>query len=126
MELDRADVVKVPMECEEAAMCLVVPHLNLVIVTSRDEERLGLVEVNAADGAVVLVEAVEERAHAVVPHLDDPAVEAGEDPWAARVEGEALDPVALGLELGQHLARRPPPPPWMDGRPSSSPATGPS
>jgi hypothetical protein len=68
------------------------------------------VEVDAAHGPVVLVEAVEEGAHAVVPHLDDPAVEAGEDPWAARVEGEPLDAVALGLELGQHLGaalRRP-------------------
>jgi hypothetical protein len=37
-------------------------------------------------------------------------VEAGEDPWPARVEGEPLDAVALGLELGQHLGaalRRP-------------------
>jgi hypothetical protein len=61
------------------------------------------VEVDAPDGPVVLVEAVEEGAHAVVPHLDDAAVEAGQDPWAARVEGKALDPVALGLELGEHL-----------------------
>jgi hypothetical protein len=68
------------------------------------------VEVYAAHGPVVLVESVEECAHAVVPHLDDPAVEAGEDPWPARVEGEPLDAVALGLELGQHLGaalRRP-------------------
>ena len=60
-------------------------------------------EVDAANRPVVLVEAVEEGAHAVVPHLDDAAVEAGQDPWAARVEGEALDPVAFGLELGEHL-----------------------
>ena len=71
--------------------------------TSGHEERLRVVEVDAPDGPVVLVEAVEEGAHAVVPHLDDAAVEAGQDPWAARVEGEALDPVALGLELGEHL-----------------------
>ena len=58
---------------------------------------------HAADGAVVLVEAVEEGAHAVVPHLDHPAVEAGEDPWPPRVEAQALHPVALRLELGQHL-----------------------
>jgi hypothetical protein len=33
MELDRADVVKVAMEREEAAVCLVVSHLDLVIIT---------------------------------------------------------------------------------------------
>ena len=59
-------------------------------------------EVDSADGPVVLVEAVEEGAHAVVPHLDHPAVEARQDPWPPRVEGQALDPVALGLELGEH------------------------
>ena len=57
---------------------------------------------DSADGPVVLVEAVEEGAHAVVPHLDHPAVEARQDPWPPRVEGQALDPVALGLELGEH------------------------
>jgi hypothetical protein len=37
-------------------------------------------------------------------------VEARQDPWAERVEGEALDPVALGFELGEHL-----PPPSAEG-----------
>jgi hypothetical protein len=78
--------------------------------TSGHEERLRGVKVDAPDGPVVLVEAVEEGAHAVVPHLNDSAMEAGQDPWAARVEGEALDPVALGLELGEHL----PPPPFEE------------
>lgn len=64
---------------------------------------------DAADGAVVLVEAVEEGAHAVVPHLDHPAVEAGQDPWPPRVEAQPLHPVALRLELGQHLRLALPP-----------------
>lgn len=59
-------------------------------------------EVHAADGPVVLVEAVEQRAHPVVPELDDAVVQRGEDPGPHRVEGEALHPVRLGLELGQH------------------------
>jgi hypothetical protein len=37
-------------------------------------------------------------------------VEAGEDPWPPRVEAQALHPVALGLELGQHLPPASPPP----------------
>jgi hypothetical protein len=39
MELDRADVVKVAMEREEAAVRLVVPHLDLVIVTCNSAKR---------------------------------------------------------------------------------------
>ena len=70
--------------------------------TSGHEERLRGVEVDAPDGPVVLVEAVEEGAHAVVPHLDHPAVETRQDPWPTRVETQALHPVALRLELGQH------------------------
>jgi hypothetical protein len=33
MELHSTNVVKVPMKREEAAMCLVIPYLNLVIIT---------------------------------------------------------------------------------------------
>lgn len=57
---------------------------------------------DAANRPVVLVEAVEEGTHAVVPHLDHPAVETRQDPWPTRVETQALHPVALRLELGQH------------------------
>ena len=52
---------------------------------------------------VMLVEAVDERAHAVVPQLHDAIVETAKYPRAARMKRESLDPVALGLELGQHL-----------------------
>ena len=33
MELHRANVVKVAVECEEAEVGLVVPHLDFVIIT---------------------------------------------------------------------------------------------
>jgi hypothetical protein len=39
MELDCADVVKVAMEREEAAVRLVVPHLDLVIITCNAKQR---------------------------------------------------------------------------------------
>jgi hypothetical protein len=62
------------------------------------------VEVYATDGSIVLVEAVEEGAHAIVPHLDHPAVESRQDPWPPWVEAQALHSVALRLELSQHPA----------------------
>lgn len=55
-----------------------------------------------ADGAIVLVEAINEGPHAVVPELDHATVKAGEDPWTLAVEAQALHPVALCLELRQH------------------------
>ncbi|KAK7301399.1 hypothetical protein RJT34_12262 [Clitoria ternatea] len=82
-------------------MELVVPYLDLVVVTAaRDEEWLGFIEVNAADGALVLVDVVGQSFDAVVTQLDDPVVETGEDPWALGVEGKTLHPVALGFEFG--------------------------
>lgn len=65
--------------------------------TSGDEQGLRLVEVHAAHWAVVLIEAIDERAHAVVPQLDHPAVQRRQDPWALGVERQALDAVRLGL-----------------------------
>lgn len=90
---------------KQTSVSFVIPHLDLVIISSGHEERLCDVEVDAPDGPVMLVEAVDECPHPVVPQLDDAAVEAGEDPWPLAVEAEALDSVALGLELCQHRVR---------------------
>jgi hypothetical protein len=62
-------------------------------VTSGDEEGLRLMEVDTADRTVVLVEAVDEGSHAVVPQLDHAAVQGCQDPWPLGVEGQALDAV---------------------------------
>ncbi len=78
------------------------PHLDLVVVPARDEKRLLVVEADAPDRPLVLVKLLEEGAHAVVPQLDDAVVQRGQDPGSLRVEGQALHPGGLGLELGQH------------------------
>lgn len=67
MEEDGADIIKMAIEGEETSPGLQRPDLDLVIVTSRDEEGLGLVEVDTAHRAVVLFKAVNKSAHAVVP-----------------------------------------------------------
>jgi hypothetical protein len=75
--------------------------------TSGHEEGLGGVEVDAPHWAVVLVKAVDQRAHAVVPQLDDAAVQGGQDPWALGVEGQALHPagsVAMAAQWWAGLA----------------------
>ena len=54
-------------------------------------------EADAAHGTVVLVETIDQGTHAIVPQLDHTAVQGREDPWALRVERQALDAVALGL-----------------------------
>jgi hypothetical protein len=69
VELHRPDVVQVAQKREQAAPQLVRPDLDAVVVAARREEWLRGVEVDAADWAVVLVEAVDEGAHAVVPEL---------------------------------------------------------
>ena len=60
-------------------------------------------EMNAADGSVVLVESVDEGAHAVIPELDHTAVETCEDPWALGVKAQSFHSIALGLEFRQHF-----------------------
>ena len=43
------------------------PHLDLVVIPSADKQRLTLVEHHSADWPLVLVEAVDESPHAIVP-----------------------------------------------------------
>ena len=63
MEHSRPDVVKMAQQREDAAPLLVIPHFDLVIVSSRDKKRLLFVEVHSSDGPVVLVKLVKEGAH---------------------------------------------------------------
>ena len=86
VEEDGADIVQVAVQCEQASSGLVGPDLDLVVVAARDEpalvsvysstrpprprscsQWLRLVEVDAADRPVMLLEAVDQGAHAVVP-----------------------------------------------------------
>lgn len=89
----RANVIQMPEKSENASLLLVVPHLesrkvmkralnvnffiylNFEVVTTRHEERLLVVERDAANWAVVLVELFEKSADSVVPELDDAGVQ---------------------------------------------------
>ena len=74
-------------------------HLDLVVVAAGDEERLLLVEADAADGALVLVELLEEGAHPVVPQLDHTIVQTKTDFDEVKLE------VGIGFGFGSYLAR---------------------
>ena len=67
VEEDRAHVVQMPIESEQTSPCLIRPHLDLVIIPSRHEQGLCLVEVNPSDRSIMLFEAVYKCSHTVVP-----------------------------------------------------------
>ena len=50
-------------------------------------------KMHAAHGSVVLVEAVDESAHSIVPELNNTAVQAGQNPWPLGMERQTLDAV---------------------------------
>ena len=67
MEEDCAHVVQMPIKCEEASSRLMVPHFDLVVVSTAHEQRLCFVKVYPSYWAIVFFEAIYERAHSVVP-----------------------------------------------------------
>ena len=67
VEEDCTDIVQMAIEGEEASSTLVRPDFDLVIITTRNEQRLGLVEVNASNGTVMLLKAVNQGSHPVIP-----------------------------------------------------------
>lgn len=75
MEDRRPDVVEMPEKREYASSLLVIPDLDLVVVTAGNEQRLLIVEAYAANWTIVLVEFVQQRAHPVVPQLDNSIVQ---------------------------------------------------
>jgi len=48
MEERGANIVQVPKQREKTAPELVIPHLNLIVISSRDKQWLLLMEVNAS------------------------------------------------------------------------------
>lgn len=54
VELDSTNVVKMTIESELALLSLIVPDLNLMIVTTRNEHRLGLMEADTTNRTIVV------------------------------------------------------------------------
>lgn len=67
VEKDGPDVIQMSVESEEASSCLIRPDLDFVVVTTGNEERLCLMEVNATHWSIVFFESVYECPHSVVP-----------------------------------------------------------
>jgi hypothetical protein len=65
------------------------PHLDLVVITTRHEEGLRLVEVHTTDRSIVLVKFVDQRAHSVIVQLKNPRMETCQHPRPLRVKGNA-------------------------------------
>ena len=53
MELNGTDVISMPGEVELTFLRVVVPHFYLAVVSSRHEERLGVMEIHTTDGTYI-------------------------------------------------------------------------
>lgn len=58
MEKRCTDIIQVPEQCEQAAPKFVIPNLNLIIIASRDEQWLLLMEVNATHWTIMFIKFV--------------------------------------------------------------------
>ena len=67
VEENGPNVVQVAIEGEETSSALIRPDLDLVVVPTRYEQRLCLVEVYASDGPIVLLKAIYQGSHAIIP-----------------------------------------------------------
>ena len=67
VEEDRANIVQMAVEREQTPPTLVGPYFDLVVVPSRYKQRLCLVEINAPDWSIMLLEAIDQCAHTIVP-----------------------------------------------------------
>ena len=67
MKLDRSDVIQVTQEGKETAAQFVVPDLDLVVISTRYNQGVGQVKINATDGSVVLFKSINDSADAIIP-----------------------------------------------------------
>jgi len=67
MEERGANIVQVPKQREKTAPELVIPHLNLIVISSRDKQWLLLMEVNASYWTIMFIKLVNKGTHPIVP-----------------------------------------------------------
>ena len=78
--------------CRCGADAASLSHFDLVVISARHKQRLAPMEVDTANGPVVLLIPVKQDTHPVVPQLHDAIVQRREHVRARRVEGQPLDP----------------------------------
>ncbi len=67
VEEHRSNIVQMAIEGEEASSTLIGPDFDLVVIPSRYEQRLCLVEIDAPDWSIMLLESVYQRTHPIIP-----------------------------------------------------------
>jgi hypothetical protein len=103
MEFHSPNVVQVPKQGEDASPQLVVPHLDLVIVTARNKQRLRHMEADATHWTTFMfLELLNHRLQPVIPELYCSIVKTGQDPGKFWVETQTFDAITLRLALDKH------------------------
>lgn len=69
VEEDCSYVVEMSVQGKQTSPRLIRPDLDLVVVASRNEEGLCLVEIDASNRPIVFFEAINKGSHAIVPQL---------------------------------------------------------
>mmetsp|Transcript_9821 Transcript_9821/g.19423 ORF Transcript_9821/g.19423 Transcript_9821/m.19423 type:complete len:228 (+) Transcript_9821:354-1037(+) len=103
VKLHRANVIQMPQKRKQAPSLLIVPHLDLVIISSRHKQRLRWMKIHSSNRPFMLIEAINQRPHPVVPQLNHPAVKRGQYPWPLRMETESLHSITLCFKFSQHI-----------------------
>lgn len=82
MEEHGTNVIKMAVQGEQASSGNVAPHLDLVVITTRHEQWLSLVEIYTSDGAIVFFESFNKGTHTIIPKLDGRRVKRDKNPWS--------------------------------------------
>ena len=70
VEKDCANIIQMSIQGKQTSPSLIGPDLDLVIVSTGNEEGLCLVEVDSSYWPIVLLESINQCSHAVVPELN--------------------------------------------------------
>ena len=67
MELHRSDVVQMSQQREETPTQLVIPDLDLVIITTRYDHGFAGMKIDTTNGTIVLFESINNGPDAIIP-----------------------------------------------------------
>jgi len=79
-----------------------IPNSDFVVVTSCDEEGSTRVNGNTPYRTFMLLESINQNAHAIIPQLHTTIVERCGEERLCRMKSKPLHAIAFGFELREH------------------------
>lgn len=91
MEERGSNIIQMSVKSKQALSLFVIPNLDFVIISARDEQGLILMKINTTNGTLVFFEFINKSTGSVIPKIYNASVETCQYPRSLWVKSQAYE-----------------------------------